>query len=106
MPLDRCGTYDSPFAHGSLTMCYIKAIKRISVSCTKEIEMDPRQNMPLEQQFELRRFEDQVRHLSREEAQELLIQLRESMLLQANTFKEIIKESWGIGKDFSEILES
>ena len=36
--------------------------------------------MPLEQQFELRRFEDQVRHLSREEAQELLIQLREIVL--------------------------
>jgi len=67
--------------------------------------MNPRENMPLEQQFELRKFEEQVRHLSREEAQELLVQLRESMLLQANTFKEIIKESWGIGQDLSEVLE-
>lgn len=67
--------------------------------------MDPRQNMSLEQQFELRRFEDQVRSLSREEAQEMLVHLREIMLVQANTFKEIIKESWGIGKDFSEIIE-
>jgi hypothetical protein len=66
--------------------------------------MNPRENMPLEQQFELRKFEEQVRHLSREEAQELLVQLRESMLLQANTFKEIIKESWGIGQDLSEVL--
>jgi hypothetical protein len=67
--------------------------------------MDPRQTMPLEQQFELRKFEEQVRQLSQEEAHDLLVQLRESMLLQANTFKEIIKESWGIGKDLSEILE-
>lgn len=67
--------------------------------------MDPRKNMPLEQQFELRKFEEQVRQLSREEAQELLVDLRESMLLQANTFKDIIKESWGIGKDFSEMFE-
>ncbi len=67
--------------------------------------MDQHQNISLEQQFELRKFEDQVRNLSREEAQELLVRLRESMLIQANTFKDIIKESWGIGKDFSEILE-
>jgi hypothetical protein len=86
-------------------MCYIVAMQRIDAPRIKENNMNPRQNMSLEQQFELRRFEDQVRHLSREEAQELLIQLRESMLLQANTFKDIIKESWGIGQDFSEVME-
>lgn len=68
--------------------------------------MDSRHTMPLEQQFELRKFEEQVRQLSREEAQDLLVQLRESMLIQANTFKDIIKESWGIGKDFREMIES
>ncbi len=87
-------------------MCYIVPVRRNGALAPKETCMDPRQNMPLEQQFELRKFEDQVRQLSREEAQELLVQLRESMLLQANTFKEIIKESWGIGQDLSEIMEA
>jgi len=61
--------------------------------------MNIRQQLPLEQQFELRVFEDQVRQLSQEEAHELLIQLRETMLHQTTTFREILKEAWGIGKE-------
>lgn len=61
--------------------------------------MDIRQQLPLEQQFELRVFEGQVRKLSQEDAHELLIHLREAMLHQTTTFREILKESWGIGKD-------
>lgn len=60
--------------------------------------MDIRQQLPLEQQFELAVFENQVRQLSQEEAQELLIQLREAMLHQTTTFREILKEAWGIGQ--------
>ncbi|NJL48134.1 MAG: NblA-related protein [Leptolyngbyaceae cyanobacterium SM2_5_2] len=67
--------------------------------------MDTNQPLSLEQQFELRLFADQVRNLSLEESQELLIQLRESMLVQANTFREIIKDSWGIGQDLATVLE-
>jgi hypothetical protein len=61
--------------------------------------MNIRQQLPLEQQFELRVFEGQVRQLSQEEAHELLIQLREAMLHQTTTFREILKEAWGIGKN-------
>ncbi|HEY9767446.1 MAG TPA: NblA/ycf18 family protein [Coleofasciculaceae cyanobacterium] len=61
--------------------------------------MNIRQQLPLEQQFELQVFEGQVRKLSHEDAHELLIQLRETMLYQTTTFREILKESWGIGKD-------
>jgi len=61
--------------------------------------MNIRQQLPLEQQFELRVFEDQIRQLSQEEAHELLIQLRETMLHQTTTFREILKEAWGIGKE-------
>ncbi|MGF1568923.1 MAG: NblA/ycf18 family protein [Nodosilinea sp.] len=68
--------------------------------------MNLREQLPLEQQFELRLFENQVRNLSQEEAQELLIQLRESMLMQANAFKDIIKDSWGIGKGIENALEA
>lgn len=60
--------------------------------------MDIRQELPLEQQFELQVFEQQVRSLSREDAQELLVQLKESMMYQHTTFREILKNTWGIGK--------
>lgn len=61
--------------------------------------MNIRQQLPLEQQFELQVFESQVRQLSQEASHDLLIQLREAMLYQTTTFREILKEAWGIGKD-------
>lgn len=61
--------------------------------------MDIRHQLPLEQQFELQVSEAQVRRLSQEEAHELLIQLREAMLHQTTTFREILKEAWGIDKN-------
>jgi hypothetical protein len=61
--------------------------------------MNIRQQLPLEQQFELQVFEGHVRQLTQEEAHELLIQLREAMLHQTTTFREILKEAWGIGKN-------
>ncbi len=60
--------------------------------------MQFRQELPLEQQFELQVFEQQVQQLSREDAQALLVQLREAMLYQSTAFREILKESWGIEK--------
>jgi hypothetical protein len=60
--------------------------------------MDIRKELPLEQQFELQVFEKQVQTLSQEDAQVLLVQLKEAMLYQATTFREILKETWGIGK--------
>lgn len=68
--------------------------------------MNIREQLPLEQQFELRVFEKQVAQLSQEDAQELLVALREQMLYQATTFREILKESWGIGQsaDFGQDL--
>lgn len=60
--------------------------------------MDVRKQLPLEQQFELQVFEAQVEQLSLEDAQAMLVQLREAMMYQATTFREILKESWGIDK--------
>lgn len=60
--------------------------------------MDIRQQLTLEQQFELQVFETQVQELSIEQAQDLLVQLRGSMMYQKEAFREILKESWGIGK--------
>ncbi|WP_017301451.1 NblA/ycf18 family protein [Nodosilinea nodulosa] len=61
--------------------------------------MDIRKELPLEQQFELQVFEKQVQGLSQKDAQMLLVQLKESMLYQTTTFREILKDAWGIGKD-------
>jgi len=60
--------------------------------------MSLREALPLEQQFELQVFEKQVQQLSQEDAHTLLVQLREAMLYQSTTFREILKESWGIEK--------
>lgn len=61
--------------------------------------MNIRQKLPLEQQFELRLFEGEIQEISLEDARELLVRLRESMLYQTTTFREILKETWGIGKN-------
>ncbi|PZU92997.1 MAG: NblA-related protein [Leptolyngbya sp.] len=68
--------------------------------------MDIRQELPLEQQFELRVFEKQVQSLSPEDAQTLLVQLKEAMLYQATTFREILKNTWDIGKDTDTVREA
>jgi len=52
--------------------------------------------LSLEQQFTLRSFEDQVKHMSREQAQEFLVNLYRQMLQQENMYKEFIKHEWGI----------
>ena len=68
--------------------------------------MDIREQLPLEQQFELQVFETQVQNLSPSDAKALLVQLREAMLYQTTTFREILKEAWGIGKDIDFTLEA
>ncbi|MBE9138972.1 NblA/ycf18 family protein [Nodosilinea sp. LEGE 07088] len=68
--------------------------------------MDIREQLTLEQQFELQVFETQVQTLSPADAKTLLVQLREAMLYQTTTFREILKEAWGIGKDIDFTLEA
>lgn len=60
--------------------------------------MDIYQELSLEQQFELKVFEESVQRLSQQEAQALLIQLKGSMLYQTTAFLEILRNSWGIDK--------
>lgn len=68
--------------------------------------MDIRKELPLEQQFELQVFEKQVQTLSQEDAQLLLVKLKEAMLYQTTAFREILKETWGIGKGVDVIGEA
>jgi hypothetical protein len=67
--------------------------------------MESRPELSLEQKFELRVFAERVQALSQEEAQQFLIQLRETMLLQANLYKQIIKDSWGIDQGLDHFLQ-
>ncbi|MEM8641378.1 MAG: NblA/ycf18 family protein [Cyanobacteria bacterium P01_G01_bin.54] len=53
--------------------------------------------LSLEQQFNVRSFEDQVKRMSHEQAQEFLVNLYRQMLQQENMYKEFIKHEWGIG---------
>lgn len=45
--------------------------------------------LTMEQQFNHKVFSDRVRHLSREDAHELLIQMHEQMLIKENIYKEL-----------------
>lgn len=61
--------------------------------------MNTGQHLPLEQQFELKVFERQVEQLSLQEAQALLVKLKESMLFQTTSFRTILQETWDIDQD-------
>lgn len=53
--------------------------------------------LSLEQQFKLRSFMSQVKGMSREQAQEFLVQLYEQMIVRETIYKEILKNEWQIG---------
>lgn len=63
-----------------------------------EVVMDIYQKLSLEQQFELKVFEENVRQLSQQDAQTLLIELRGIMMQQTTSFQSILKDAWGIGQ--------
>ncbi len=52
--------------------------------------------LSLEQQFSVRSFQTQIQDMSREQAQEFLVQLYTQMLWQESTYKNLLKHQWGI----------
>lgn len=50
---------------------------------------DPSTRLSLEQEFNHKVFADRVKHLSREQAQELLIELHKQMLYKDKIYKEL-----------------
>lgn len=52
--------------------------------------------LTLEQQFNLRSFADQVKSMSREQAQEFLVNLYRQMMLKETMYKEFLKHEWGL----------
>ena len=52
--------------------------------------------LSLEQQFNLRSFQDQVQNMSREQAQDFLVKLYEQMLVREATYQNLLKHQWRI----------
>ncbi|MDJ0901516.1 MAG: NblA/ycf18 family protein [Xenococcus sp. MO_188.B8] len=55
------------------------------------------EQLSLEQEFDFRKFADQVRTLSPEQAQDLSLELYRQMMIKDNLYREILKDCWGIG---------
>jgi len=54
------------------------------------------EQLSLEQEFDFRKFADQVRTLSPEQAQDLSLELYRQMMIKDNLYREILKDYWGI----------
>ncbi len=53
--------------------------------------------LSLEQQFRLRSFMSQVKRMSREQAQDSLVQLYEQMIMREKIYQDLLKNEWDIG---------
>jgi hypothetical protein len=69
---------------------------RSNPSKQEQSNMSKSVNLSLEQQFSIRSFEHQVRDMSREQAQEFLVNLYAQMMMQENSYKNLLKHQWGI----------
>ena len=54
------------------------------------------EQLSLEQEFNLRGFATQVRTLSREQAQDLSLELYRQIMLKDNLYGELLKDYWGM----------
>ncbi len=53
--------------------------------------------LSLEQEFSLRSFADLVQQMSREQAQEFLIEMHKQMVIQKTMYEEFLKHEWKLG---------
>jgi len=52
--------------------------------------------LSMEQEFNLRSFADQVQYMSREQAQDFLVNLYKQMMLKETMYKHFLKHEWGL----------
>lgn len=52
--------------------------------------------LSMEQEFNLRSFSDQVQYMSREQAQDFLVNLYKQMMLKETMYKHFLKHEWGL----------
>ena len=53
-------------------------------------------DLSLEQQFNIRSFEHQVQGMTHEQAQVFLIDMYRQMILQENSYRNLLKHQWGM----------
>ena len=54
--------------------------------------------LSLEQEFQLEKFAAQVQHLSREQAQELLIELHRQMMMKEKMYQHFLLHEWNLDR--------
>ncbi len=52
--------------------------------------------LSLEQQFELKAFESQVKRMSLQQAQDFLVKLREHMMMRETMYRQMMRSELGI----------
>ena len=52
--------------------------------------------LSIEQEFQLKKFAAQVQHLSREHAQELLIELHRQMMIKEKMYQHFLLHEWNL----------
>ena len=58
--------------------------------------MSDSMKLSLEQKFNIRSFETQVKAMSHEQAQDFLVKLYEQMIVKDNMYQDFIRHQWGI----------
>ncbi|NJO39189.1 MAG: phycobilisome degradation family protein [Cyanobacteria bacterium CRU_2_1] len=57
--------------------------------------------LTLEQEFNLRCFAEQVKQMSREQAQEFLIEQHRLMMIQKTMYQDLLKQEWKLDVNFT-----
>jgi len=65
--------------------------------------MDQAIELTLDQEFSLRLFEDQVQHMSHEQAQEFLIEQNKLMMVRDATYRKLLKHEWKLESGFDSL---
>jgi hypothetical protein len=58
--------------------------------------MNQAKNLSLSEEFQLKKFSDLVQRMSREQAQEFLIELHRQMMMKDNMYQHFIKQEWNL----------
>jgi Phycobilisome degradation protein nblA len=53
-------------------------------------------DLSLEQEFSVRSFQTQIQEMSREQAHDFLVKLYTQMIWQESTYKNLLKQQWGM----------
>jgi hypothetical protein len=65
------------------------------------MDMDQATGLTMEQEFSLRNFSDMVQQMSREQAQEFLVEQHRLVMVQKTMYQEILKHEWKLDSDFA-----